>query len=106
MKLQYEKIMTSKAFREPYQKIEDAKLKLQNDVKLIYDKVFDKYTKSNNSFTNIISKLDSLSPLKTLSRGYSLVQKNGKIVKSKNELIKDDIINIRLEDGEKSAIVE
>lgn len=106
MKLQYEKIMTSKAFREPYQKIEDAKLKLQNDVKLIYDKVFDKYTKSNNSFTNIISKLDSLSPLKTLSRGYSLVQKNGKIVKSKNELIKGDIINIRLEDGEKSAIVE
>ena len=106
MKLQYEKIMTSKAFREPYQKIEDAKLKLQNDVKLIYDKVFNKYTKSNNSFTNIISKLDSLSPLKTLSRGYSLVQKNGKIVKSKNELIKDDIINIRLEDGEKSAIVE
>ncbi len=106
MKLQYEKIMTSKAFREPYQKIEDAKLKLQNDVKLIYDKVLDKYTKSNNSFTNIISKLDSLSPLKTLSRGYSLVQKNGKIVKSKNELIKGDIINIRLEDGEKSAIVE
>lgn len=106
MKLQYEKIMTSKAFREPYQKIEDAKLKLQNDVKLIYDKAFDKYTKSNNSFTNIISKLDSLSPLKTLSRGYSLVQKNGKIVKSKNELIKGDIINIRLEDGEKSAIVE
>ena len=106
MKLQYEKIMTSKAFREPYQKIEDAKLKLQNDIKLIYDKVFDKYTKSNNSFTNIISKLDSLSPLKTLARGYSLVQKNGKIVKSKDELIKGDIISIRLQDGEKSATIE
>lgn len=106
MKLQYEKIMTSKAFREPYQKIEDAKLKLQNDIKLIYDKVFDKYTKSNNSFTNIISKLDSLSPLKTLARGYSLVQKNGKTVKSKDELTKGDIVSIRLQDGEKSAIIE
>lgn len=106
MKLQYEKIMTSKAFREPYQKIEEEKIKLQNNIKLMYDKVFDKYTKSNNSFTNVISKLDSLSPLKTLSRGYSLVQKNGKIVRSKDELAKGDIVSIRLQDGEASATIK
>ena len=106
MKLQYEKIMTSKAFREPYQKIEEEKIKLQNNIKLMYDKVFDQYTKSNNSFTNVISKLDSLSPLKTLSRGYSLVQKNGKIVRSKDELAKGDIVSIRLQDGEASATIK
>ena len=37
-----------------------------------------------------MSKLDTLSPLKTLTRGYSLTEKDNKIVKSAKELKKDD----------------
>ena len=47
----------------------------------------------------LITKLDSLSPLKTLSRGYSIMEKNGKIVKSKKELNIGDEVNIKLYEG-------
>ena len=34
----------------------------------------------------MIAKLDALSPLKTLYRGYSITEKNNKVIKSKEEL--------------------
>ena len=47
-----------------------------------------------------IIKLDSLSPLKTLTRGYSVVSKNNKVIKSKTELKTNDEIKITLSDGD------
>lgn len=47
--------------------------------------------------------LESLSPLKTLSRGYSLVYKGERLVKSVKELSEKDEINIRMSDGTVSA---
>ena len=44
-------------------------------------------------------KLDLLSPLKTLSRGYSVCFKNGKIIKKKEQVFKDDILDINVSDG-------
>lgn len=44
-------------------------------------------------------KLDLLSPLKTLSRGYSVCFKDGKIIKKKEQVFKDDILDINLSDG-------
>ena len=68
-------------------------------------KVVEKYKESNNKFINIVSKLDSLSPLKTLSRGYSIVEKEDKIIKSKNDLKIGDEIKITLADGNIKAQV-
>lgn len=50
--------------------------------------------------------LDGLSPLKTLSRGYSLVYSGDKLVKSADELSAGDRVDIRLSDGTVSAVVE
>ncbi|MFR2571578.1 MAG: exodeoxyribonuclease VII large subunit, partial [Clostridia bacterium] len=44
-----------------------------------------------------------LSPLKTLLRGYSIVEKNGKVVKKVEDLNTGDEISIRLENGKKKA---
>ena len=44
-----------------------------------------------------------MSPLKTLTRGYSLVEKYNKIVKSVKQLKENDEINIRFYDGDKKA---
>lgn len=51
------------------------------------------------------ARLDSLSPLKTLSRGYSIVYKDNKPVNSAERLSAGDIVRIRLSDGEVSATV-
>ena len=48
-------------------------------------------------------EFDALSPLKTLSRGYSIITLNGKTIKEAKYLKKDDEINIKLFDGQVNA---
>ena len=45
------------------------------------------------------AKLDLVSPLKILTRGYAIVTQNEQVVRSVNVLNKDDEINVRLADG-------
>ncbi len=45
------------------------------------------------------ARLDALSPLKVMSRGYAYVSKNGKTVKSVDDADNGDIINVRFYDG-------
>lgn len=47
--------------------------------------------------------IDSLSPLKTMSRGYSLVYKDGKLIDSADKLSAGDRTEIRFADGNVSA---
>ena len=65
--------------------------------------VLTKLQKSKTKAATNITKLDTLSPLKTLSRGYSIIQKDDKVIKSSKDLKQDDIISIRLQDGAKDA---
>lgn len=49
--------------------------------------------------------LDSLSPLKIMSRGYSLVYKENELIKSADELSEGDRITVRFADNEASAVI-
>ena len=52
-------------------------------------------------------KLDALSPLKTLSRGYSVTEHEGKVLSSINNINQNDIVQIRLQDGKfKAEVIE
>lgn len=99
MKLRYQKCMSSKVFTEPTAKIKEQYINLDIIIKnlenLITNKVKDAKTKS----IELISKLDALSPLKTLTRGYSIAQKDGKTIKSVKELKTNDELDIRFTDG-------
>ena len=105
-KLRLEKVMTSKAFKNPLDKIENNYLRLDNYIKLLNLGISSKYKDNKNKFANIISKLDSLSPLKTLSRGYTITQKDGKILKQASDLNKNDNIEIKFIDGAVNAVVK
>ena len=100
MKLRYQKSMSSKAFTDPTAKIKEQYINLDIIIKnlenLIKNKVKDSKTKS----IELISKLDTLSPLKTLTRGYSIAQKDGKTIKSVKQLKTNDTLGIRFTDGE------
>ena len=61
------------------------------------------YKECKNNFINLTAKLDSLSPLKTLTRGYVIAQKEDKVVKSAKQLEKNDNIELIFLDGKKQA---
>ena len=62
--------------------------------------------KTKQKYTLLLSKLDALSPLKTLERGYGIIKLNNKAVTSIKNLNKDDLINIELKDGSVNAIIK
>ena len=106
MKLQYQKVMNLKVFKEPLLRIQEEYLKLDNNIKTIYDRTLEKYKQANFEFKNVIAKLDTLSPLKTLLRGYTIAQKDGIAVKSAKDLSNKDKINLKFIDGEAKAVIE
>ena len=62
--------------------------------------------KTKQKYALLLSKLDALSPLKTLERGYGIIKLNEKAVTSIKDLKKDDLINIELKDGSREAIIK
>ena len=106
MNLRYEKCMSSSVFKEPLRKINDNYIKLDNCIKQIENSIKVKHEKEKTKYIELIAKLDALSPLKTLYRGYSITEKNNKVIKSKEELKTNDLIEIRFVDGKKEAIVK
>lgn len=58
-------------------------------------------------FTRLTAKLDAMSPLKVLGRGYSMVlQADGRPIKSVNEITTDERVRLRLADGGATAKIE
>lgn len=99
MRMRYEKCMSSSVFKEPTRRVNDNYIRLDNYIKQLENIIKTKQEKEKTKYVELVAKLDTLSPLKTLTRGYSIVEKNDKIIKSKNEILKGDIMNLRLVDG-------
>lgn len=105
MRLRYEKCMSSHVFKEPTRRINENYILLDKYIKQLENEISKIQEREKTKYLELIAKLDAYSPLKTLLRGYSITEKQGKIVKSVNELEKDDIIKIKLSDGNKEAKV-
>ncbi len=103
MKLRYEKCMASKVFKEPYQRINEEYINVDAYVKALQNSIINKLKDSKTLAVGTISKLDTLSPLKTLTRGYCLAELNDKIIKSANDIKTNDRIKLKFSDGEKTA---
>lgn len=54
---------------------------------------------TKNNLDILVNKLDMISPLNTLKRGYAIVQKNGENVVSIESVEKTDLIDILVENG-------
>jgi exodeoxyribonuclease VII large subunit len=74
----------------------DRKLKSNIDLNL---------SKSKREFAYIIALLNAYSPLNSLERGYSLTYKDQSLVQSIQQVQKEDILKIRLKDGNIQAKV-
>ncbi len=105
MKLRYEKCKASRVFKEPYQKINEQYINVDINVKALQNSIINKIKDSRALSIETISKLDALSPLKTLTRGYCIAEHNNKIIKSIHDVNTDDQIKLKFTDGEKTAKV-
>ena len=100
MRLRYEKCMASRIFKEPLQKINEQFILIDVRIKQMQNIITGKVKDNKTKMVELITKLDTLSPLKTLTRGYNIAtDKKGKIIKSNKNLKKDDELVLRFQDG-------
>ncbi|HHU84773.1 MAG TPA: exodeoxyribonuclease VII large subunit [Clostridiales bacterium] len=58
-----------------------------------------KFDECENQFSALVTRLDAISPLKTMKRGYSLATIDDKIIKSTKGIKIGDVINLSLSKG-------
>lgn len=78
--------------------ISDLDKSLNNAVQSIYES---KYNKA----AILVSKLDALSPIKILSRGFSAVKSNNSVISSVSQLQIGEAVEIHLSDGTANAVI-
>ncbi len=109
MRLEYEKCMTKQVFTNPLQKINEQYMVLDMKVKKLQNSISNKIKEEKTKYVKRVAKLDALSPLKTLARGYSIVsldnEKDKDVIISAKQLKKDDKINVKFADGDVKAII-
>lgn len=103
LKLRYEKSMSSAVFKEPRRMVNDRSILLDQYIKKLEVAINNKKQNEKEKYVKLVSKLDTLSPLKTLTRGYSIIEKDGKTVNSVKQLENGTEIDIRLIDGKTKA---
>ncbi len=96
----------NKVLRDPISIISERGIYLDHLSKLFENSVSNIFAKKQQKLGIAASKLDSLSPLSTLSRGYSVTKNEaGDVVKSIKQISPGDKINVTLSDGQLEAIV-
>lgn len=95
------KIQNSPALRQPYDRIYQERMKLDILNRDLKKAVLVKHERLRAKFNILVGKLDTLSPLAVLSKGYGLLKSNEKriIIKSIEDVDIGDEIEVSLKDG-------
>lgn len=104
MRVKYDSLKNSRALKNPYDTLRQKMIVCDNLYKNIENNFSLKVKDRHIKLVGLIGRLENLSPLKTMLRGYSIVENaDGRVVKSVKDLKKNDEVSIRLNDGEKKA---
>lgn len=97
----------NRVLRDPVSKISEKGIYLDHLSKLFENSVSNILTKKQQELGVAASKLDSLSPLATLNRGYSVTKNlQGDVIKSTSQVKSGEDICITLRDGQLEAVVK
>lgn len=104
MRLRYEKCMKNRAFTAPLRNLEERQLIIDNINQKIHLQMTKRLHENRNKAIELMAKLDTLSPLKTLTRGYCIATGiDGNIINSAKKIKSEDIIELKFQDGQQKA---
>lgn len=95
-----------RALQNPMNYVDDKRMLLDYQREKLAAGLTASLSRERERFAALASKLDALSPLKVLGRGYAIPQKeDGSVVRSTTDVIPGDALRLRVADGEISCQV-
>ncbi|ACB85273.1 exodeoxyribonuclease VII large subunit [Natranaerobius thermophilus] len=93
--------------KNPYTLISERKKELEYLDQRLLREVYHLFKLKRNKYSSLVEQLDSLSPLKTLGRGYTFCQTHdGDIVRSVTDIEQEDILKLTFFDGSAKCLVK
>ncbi len=100
-------LINNRVLKDPYDFIRKKTLEIEKYDSALANNVIIKIKDSKLKLIGVAARLDALSPLKTLVRGYSIVEdNNGKVVSSINDLNSGDSVKLVMSDGSCDATIK
>ncbi len=91
----------------PKDRIMDSYQKVDNLLKQAEKSFMIKLMSAREQLGKVVAKLDAMSPLKVMARGYAIPMDNdGNVIKSAKDLVAGDEFNLKLSDGDRECIVK
>lgn len=103
IRLRHEKCMSQRVFKEPLQKIQEQYMLIDIKVKAMENSIQSKIKEEKAKMMNVITNLDTLSPLKTLTRGYCIANYQGKVITSTKTIQVGEEMELRFHQGKAKA---
>jgi exodeoxyribonuclease VII large subunit len=95
------------ALRKPLQRLRDLEQRVDETAERLQRAASQRIRKSNEKVASLAARLESLSPLNILSRGYSLTRTpDGKLLRDVADVQPGDVIVTRIANGEVTSRVE
>ena len=92
--------------RDPRTRVVDGRLRLDEMTDRLHLKMGGRMERDRARLGQLGGRLDAMSPLKVLDRGYSVVTTSGRPVTSAKSLQAGDSVRLRFHDGERAATIE
>jgi len=91
--------------RDPKQRVVEGRLRLDELIDRLHMSAQARVGKERASVAQLGGRLDAMSPLKVLDRGYAVVTDGERAVTTASGLSKGDAVRLRFQDGERGAVI-
>lgn len=106
MRNKFKSLQNSRVLKNPFDIVRQRTILVQNFERQLIDKTNLELKDNKIKLVRIVSKLDTLSPLKTLTRGYAILENDKReVITSVKDVNTGDIVKVVLQDGEKNATI-
>ncbi len=105
MRRRIEQTVQSYSFNTPIQHVRDAQQTLARQVDLLHEACTGRILAHKHQIALLKEQITGLDPRKILRRGYARIERDGKLVRSSQELNLNDRLSIHFADGHRDATV-